>query len=573
MMDRQVEQDEQLEPNRQDDDFYWFLPALTREQANILAVICSLLSFIFILILYKCVKHLRRRRAQRQGPKKFKNVVLVNSHLSKPDLKPINQQFSLNAAYASQTNFNRLFPYHNVYSDSVKSGSGNTTLLPAFCYSDAETGSDQNPSFNLENNIRQSKKFIKDLKSAEEKKQQKAALDAAFDQSDKNSICNSIVSIRSSSTCDQTSYDQNNNHSNNNSNSTDSSDHRSEESDTEFGAVRRRSQRLSVARPVSTKFNLLYSNKDQCLYIELLSVDNLNFNAKHSYYYMKIHLRDHTRELRFKSQKTKITKGSSSVFFNETKQYSLTPFAKCADCTLQLSVYNRIRSLSRKQLVGDLLVDLSRPDLVENNKLMFEEHLTPMCMVSNKKLVPTYKTGELGFLRIELQLINEKNDRNKIKVTLKNAKSLPLKYNSSLDLNKSNAVFMGHPEFYLSLNLFYGQEKLDTKETGSSFSNCPTWEQQIVFDVNEYAAFDEKFILDQNNSANRAEISRRLFRSKLKHLSLLITVVKGNFYSKHAAIGQVRIGDKGSVDGILHWAEMCNSNKPCQRWHEIRSLS
>lgn len=564
MMDRQVEQVEQDEQNRQlPNDYYPLLPTLTREQANILAVICSLLSFIVILILYKCVKHLKRKRSQsRQSQKKFKNVVLVNSHLSKPDLKPINQQFSLNAAYASQTNFNRLFPYHNVYSD-FKSANASGTLSPAFCYSDAETGSDQkNPSFNLENNIFLSKKFIKDLKSAEEKKQQKAALDAAFEQLEKNSISNSIASIQSS----------NHDH-NNNSNSTDSSDHRSEESDTDGMPVRRRSQRLSVARPVSTKFNLLYSNKDKCLYIELLSVDNLIFNAKHSYYYMKINLRDHTRELRFKSQKTKITKGSSSVFFNETKQYSLSPFAKIGDCTLQLSVYNRIRSLSRKQLVGDLLVDLSRPDLVENNKLMFEEHLTPMCVVSNKKLVPTYKTGELGFLRIELQLINEKNDRNKIKVTLKNAKSLPLKYNSSLDLNKSNAVFMGHPEFFLSLNLFYGQEKLDTKETGSSFSNCPAWEQQIVFDVNEYSAFDEKFILDQNNSANRAEISRRLFRSKLKHLSLLITVVKGNFYSKHAAIGQVRIGDKGSVDGVLHWHEMCNSNKPCQRWHEIRSLS
>lgn len=560
MMDRQAEQDEQKRstPNSP----YPLLPALTREQANILAVICALLSFIVILILYKCVKHLWRRRSQsRQSQqKKFQNVVLVNNHLSKPDLKPISQQFQINTAYASQTNFNRLFPYHNVYSDFKASPDSAASLSPAFCYTDAE--SDQkNPSFDLENNIFLSKKFIKDLKSAEDKRQQKAAMD---EQSDKGSINNSISNSINNSI---------NNSIVSNNNSTDSSDHKSEESDTDGISVRRRSQRLSVARPVSSKFNLLYSTKDKCLHVEILTVDNLIFNAKHSYYYVKVQLRDHTRELRFKSQKTKIMKGSTSVFFNESKQFSVAQFAKICDCTLQISVYNRIRSLSRKQLVGDLLVDLSRPDLIENNKLMFDEHLTPMCVVSNKKLVPTYKTGELGFLRIELQLTNEKNDRHKIKVTLKNAKNLPLKYNSSLDLNKSNAVFMGHPEFYLILNLFYGQEKLDTKETTSSFSNCPSWEQQIVFDVNEYSAFDEKFILDQNNAANRAEISRRLFRSKLKHLSLQITVVKGNFYSKHAAIGQVRIGDKGSVDGILHWHEMVNGNKPCQRWHEIRSLS
>ena len=114
---------------------------------------------------------------------------------------------------------------------------------------------------------------------------------------------------------------------------------------------------------------------------------------------------------------------------------------------------------------------------------------------------------------------------------------------------------------------------MDVKETKSSFSNCPTWDQQIVFNVNDYAAFDEKFILDQNSSSNRAEISRRLFRSKLKHLSLQITIVKGNFYSKHAAIGQIRIGHKGSIDGILHWNEVCNSNKSICRWHEIRSLT
>lgn len=132
---------------------------------------------------------------------------------------------------------------------------------------------------------------------------------------------------------------------------------------------------------------------------------------------------------------------------------------------------------------------------------------------------------------------------------------------------------MGHPEFYLILNLFYGQELIDARETTSSFSNCPSWNQQIVFNVNDYSHFDEKFILDQNNLANRAEISKRLFSSKLKHLSLQITVVKGNFYSKHAAIGQIRIGDKGSsIDGILHWHEMVNSNKPISRWHEIRSI-
>lgn len=561
MMDRQVEQNRQPPPPSPPNDYNPLLPALTREQTNIIAVIAALLSFIIILILYKCVKHLRRRSGQSRqvAQKKFKNVVLVNNHLSKPDLKPIGQQFQINTAYASQTNFNRLFPYHNVYDlKSADLKSSSATLSPAFCYSDVEIGTDQkNPSFDLENNLFLSKKFIKDLKAAEEKRQQKAALDA--EQSEKGSINNSITNSIISS---------------NNNNSTDSSDPKSEESDQDGGSLRRRrSQRLSVARPVSSKFNLLYSGKEKCLYVEILTVDNLIFNAKYSYFYVKVHLRDHTRELRFKSQKTKLAKGTTSVFFNESKQFNVNEFAKLADLTLQLSVYNRIRSLSRKQLVGDLLVDLSRPDLIENNKLMFEEHLTPMCVVGNKKLVPTYKTGELGFLRIELQLTNEKNDRHKIKVTLKNAQNLPLKYNSSLDLNKSNAVFMGHAEFYLSLNLFYGQEKLDTKETGSSFSNCPSWEQQIVFDVNEYAVFDEKFILDQNNSANRAEISRRLFRSKLKHLSLAITVVKGNFCSKHAAIGQVRIGDKGSVDGILHWAEMCNSNKPCQRWHEIRSLN
>lgn len=94
-----------------------------------------------------------------------------------------------------------------------------------------------------------------------------------------------------------------------------------------------------------------------------------------------------------------------------------------------------------------------------------------------------------------------------------------------------------------------------------------------MFNVNEYSAFDEKFILDQNNSANRAVLSQRLFKSKLKHLSLQIAVVKGNFYSKHAAIGQVKIGDKGSIDGILHWNAMCNADRPVSRWHEIRSLS
>lgn len=206
---------------------------------------------------------------------------------------------------------------------------------------------------------------------------------------------------------------------------------------------------------------------------------------------------------------------------------------------------------------------------------MFEEQLTPICLVTGKKLTPTYCTGTLGFLKLELQLLmNEKNDKHRIKVTIKNAKNLPLKYNSSLDLNKSNNnnVFIGHPEFYLILNLFYGQEKLDSKETNSSFSNCPVWDQSLIFNINEYSAFDEKFILDQNNSANRTEISRRLFKSKLKHLRLEITVYKGNFYSKHASIGQIKIGDKGSIDGILHWTEMVNSNKGIIKWHEIRSL-
>ena len=409
------------------------LTSLSQEQIRVIAIICSLLSFIVILILYKCIKHFgRRRELVKRNSKKFKNVVLVNNHLAKPpDLKPINQQFQINTAYSSQLNFNRLFPYNNVYSD-FKTSESTSNLEPAFYYSDVDDGSEQkNPSFNLENNIYLSKKFIK----LNESNKQKAENNLTKSSSINDSNNNSLLSVNNNSI----------------NISTDSS--RSEESDSD--ARNKKSQRLSVARPVSIKFNLLYSSKDQCLFIEMLSVDNLIANAKHAYFYVKINLRDHTRESRFKSQKTKLTKGSTSVFFNETKQYSVSQFEKINDCTIQLSVYNRLRSLSRKQLVGDLLVDLSRPDLSENVKLMFDEQLTPICIVSNKKLVSTYKTGELGFLKLELHLINEKVDLHKIKVCVKNAKNLPLKYNSSLDLNKSNAVFVGHPGKLINLKNYF----------------------------------------------------------------------------------------------------------------------
>lgn len=524
-------------------EFDQFVPSfdgLSQEQLRILAVIFALLSFIIILILYKCFKHLRKRRTfSHRRSTKLKNIVLVNNQISKPDLKPISQQFQINTAYASQGNFSRLYPYYNAYSSyqqqQQKTPASIETLNPAFYYDDTENATEKNPSFNPENNIYLSKKFI-NLNKTDEKNQ-------------------SILNLDKKSTL----------------NSTDSSDPKSEESDTEV-PFNRKSQRLTVAKPVSMEFNLLYSSKDRCLYVEILNVNNLVVNAKHSYYYVKMSLRDQTREQRFKSQKTKLVKGLNSVCFNETKQYSIAIFEKIADYNLQLSVYNRIRSLSRKQLVGDILVDLSRPDLSENFKLMFEEELTPVCLVSGKKLISTYCTGVLGFLKLDLQLVNEKVDKHKIKVTIKCAKNLPLKYSSCLDLSKSNSVFMGHPEFYLVLSLFYGQKRLDVKETASAFSNCPVWNQQIVFEPNEFSAFDEKFILDQNNSADRAEISRRLFRSKLKHLSLQITVEKGNFYSKHASIGQIKIGDKGSIDGVLHWTEMCNTNKSVCKWHEIRNL-
>lgn len=395
------------------------LPTLTREQINLIAVISSLISFVVVLLIYKCVKHLKRKRTYKQTKRestknnKYKNIVLV-PNLSKPDLKPINQQFQINTAYSNhQANFSRLFPYQTVYSNC----SANSLSQQAFAFgSDLGNGDQKNPSFNLENNLYLSKKFIQ-LKN--ECKEKSSSNDTATADSQEKSSITTLA-----------------NHS-------DSSDHKSEESESD--GLSRKSQRLSVARPVSIKFNLLYSSKDKCLYIEILSVDNLIYNTSHRYFYVKANIRDHKRELKFKSQKTKIVKGTTSVFFNETKQFTVNEFDKISDCTIQLSAYNRIRSLSRKQLVGDLLVDLSRPDLVENVKLMFDEELTPVCLVSGKKLVSTYKTGTLGFLKLELQLTNEKSDQHRIKVTIKNAKNLPLKYNSSLNLNKSNAAFMGHP--------------------------------------------------------------------------------------------------------------------------------
>lgn len=371
-MNKTVETNE-LEIDKSDDKLN--LSKLTHEQIQIIAVICSLLTFILILLLYKFIKCLRRKRDQsKQKLKKFNNIVLVNNNLSKPDLKPISQQFQINTAYSSQSNFNRLFPYYNVYSN-FKNSTG--SLSPVFSYNDDVNNNDQkNPSFNLENNLFLSKKFIHLKKTADDQKQTttSSSTDSANNE-DKKSTNNSIVST-------------------NQNISTDSSDHRSEESDTDGQLIlSKKSQRLSVARPVSIKFNLLYSSKDKTLYIEILSVDNLIFNSKHCYFYVKINLRDNARELRFKSQKSKITKGSTSVFFNETKQYIINQFDKLNDCTIQLSVYNRIRSLSRKSLVGDLLVDLSRPDLVPNVKLMFDEHLTPICIVSNKKLGKLFRVS------------------------------------------------------------------------------------------------------------------------------------------------------------------------------------
>lgn len=342
------------------------LPKLSQQQINIIALISALLSFILVLVIYKCLKYLKRRSsssAKKQNSKKYKSVVLVNQKISKPDLKPINQQFQINTAYSNQSSFNRLFPYYNVYSNSTTGNLNEQT----FFYNDLENGDQKNPSFNHENNLYLSKKFIQLKGETKERSSndKKSLDDRAKEISDKN---------RSLAISPTKGLSQN-------ISTTDSSDHRSEESDTD-GLTRKNSQRLSVARPISIKFNLLYSSKDKSLFIEILSVDNFVFNAKQCFFYVKINLRDLTREQRFKSQKTKIVKGNTSVFFNETKQYLMDDFDKIHDCTLQLAVYNRLRSLTRKQLVGDLLVDLSRPDLQENFKLMFDEELTPVCLIT-----------------------------------------------------------------------------------------------------------------------------------------------------------------------------------------------
>ncbi|CAG2181768.1 unnamed protein product, partial [Oppiella nova] len=97
---------------------------------------------------------------------------------------------------------------------------------------------------------------------------------------------------------------------------------------------------------------------------------------------------------------TNVIKKSLNPEYEEDFTFSSLAFEELRNITIRICVYVKRKQLSKRQLVGDLWVPLSRPDLEPDIELNCREKLSLACPQTGKRYCiygPTIDDWETGF--------------------------------------------------------------------------------------------------------------------------------------------------------------------------------
>jgi len=82
-----------------------------------------------------------------------------------------------------------------------------------------------------------------------------------------------------------------------------------------------------------------------------------------------------------------VIKNSLNPEYEEDCIFSPYDFERLQSLTVRISVYAKRKQLSKRQLVGDLWIPLSRPDLEPDVELLFNEKLSLACPRTGKRVI------------------------------------------------------------------------------------------------------------------------------------------------------------------------------------------
>ncbi|RWS24847.1 synaptotagmin-7-like protein [Leptotrombidium deliense] len=283
-------------------------------------------------------------------------------------------------------------------------------------------------------------------------------------------------------------------------------------------------------------FKLTFLTSEHKLSVEVVNINNLPIQfRKHCSSYVKVSLKTFSKT-KSRSHKTKTIRNSLNPNYNEEINFIGIPFDEIRNYRLRLSAMAKSKTLSKRMLVGDLYIPLSRPDFEPDTTLCCVDRLSLACPVTGKR-GPVLMTGELGFLHLELEYHIE---ARRIKVMIRKAQQLPL-------TRKGTLANIGSPDFYVIVSLGCEGEVITYKETKPAAGINPIWNQPFLFYLEE---------------------------DKVNSYWLQFLVMRGKLYTKDGAVGQIFIGEKTTISGKAHWNEIMKPEYVAvAKWHELSSLT
>ncbi|CAG2104808.1 unnamed protein product [Medioppia subpectinata] len=259
-------------------------------------------------------------------------------------------------------------------------------------------------------------------------------------------------------------------------------------------------------------FKLVYMSQTSTLKMHIKRVNSLPLQfRKNCSSYVKISLITDSEKL--STYHTNVIKKSLNPEYEEDFTFSSLTYEELRNITIRICVYVKRKQLSKRQLVGDLWVPLSRPDLEPDIELNCREKLSLACPQTGKR-GPLLMAGRLGFLFIEFQYQTE---AQRFKVV-----------------------------YYVIVNVLQNNETVVYKETKCAVGVSPVWNQPFLFDVNE---------------------------TEINTYWIQCLVMQGKSYTKDGVVGQVLIGPNTTVSGVEHWSDVMRSeSREMSKWHPIASV-